>query len=397
MALLDLEPYDADEERRRLAAAPAPGPFGETTPNRGSGEPTSGTPGTHVGPFTDPAAPPSGSRFSADQWEGYRKEAADAGISSAWFDDFIARNPDDPNRATEAYRNWTDHRPYDSQSGNPNEQAQNRTADARYGAAPGRGVFLPGATGGGGGGGVMPQGPAGINSGPFSSPPFGASTTYAGGAFDDPATNFAEQFALERFGQRTNPPEGSGTAMYESFAKEFASLLKADPFTDTEEAAMRVQAFDQLEQDKQAELRQKSQELASRGMTEGSGVYISEMNRIRDKWDKHKATTENTLLTTAIGERQRRLTQSFSVLASLAASENGRMDAALALALMPLQLQDQAFNRLVTATNLGGNSSQITNSLMQLLTVATDNQRYNDQDRAAAMAAIGEYLGGLLG
>jgi hypothetical protein len=34
---------------------------------------------------------------------------------------------------------------------------------------------------------------------------------------------------------------------------------------------------------------------------------------------------------------------------------------------------------------------------MQLLTVATNNQRYNDQQRQAALDAIGQYLGGLMG
>lgn len=215
--------------------------------------------------------------------------------------------------------------------------------------------------------------------------------------FSDPAQQFVEDTAMTRYEQRTNPPQGSGTQLYESFAKEFASLLQGDVFSDAEEAALKTKAFDQLEQNKQSEMRQKAEELARRRISQQSGVYISEMNRIRDKWDKHKAAAQNDLTTQAIGERQRRLTQSLSVLASLSASEEGRLDAAMALAMIPLQLQQQAFQNNVTAAGLGGDLSGVTQGLYQLLSMANDNARYDDATRAGAYAGIGEWLGSLFG
>lgn len=231
---------------------------------------------------------------------------------------------------------------------------------------------------------TAPTGAQGQAGGPFPS-----------GEFDDPASHFAETEAAKRYGQRTNPAANSGVALYESFAKEFANSLKGDVFSDQEEAAMRARSFDQLEQHKREEMRQKEVELAQRRIPKTSGVFISEMNRIRDKWDKLKASNENELLTNAVSERQRRLTQAFSVLGSLAASEEGRADAALALAMIPLQLQDAAFNRLNTSIAQGGSLAATTQQLTQLLGIATNSQQYNDQQRSAALGSIGEWLGGL--
>lgn len=211
--------------------------------------------------------------------------------------------------------------------------------------------------------------------------------------FDDPAQDFVTDYARERFDQRTNPAPGSGTALYEQWAKDFASLLQGDVFSDQEEAALRARMFGQLEQSKTREIEAKKQELAQRRISDKSGVYISEMNRIGDKYSKLRAANENELLTTAIGERQRRMTQSLSVLASLAASEEGRLDAAMALAMIPLQLQDQSFQRLVTASNMGGDLSGITNSLMQLLQMSTNNRLYDEDQQSAALAALGQYFG----
>lgn len=241
---------------------------------------------------------------------------------------------------------------------------------------------------------TTPSAGGGASGGPSSGT--AARGPFPSNLFDDPATHFAETAAANRYDQRTNPAPGSGVALYEQFAKDFATSLKGDVFSDQEEAALRAQAFDQLEQHKREEMRQKDVELGQRRIPKTSGVYISEMNRIRDKWDKLKAANENELLTTAVSERQRRLTQAFSVLGSLASSEEGRADAALALAMIPLQLQDQAFNRLNSAVAQGGSLASTTQQLTQLLGIATNSQQYNDQQRSAALGSIGEWLGGLI-
>lgn len=228
-------------------------------------------------------------------------------------------------------------------------------------------------------------------------PQQGTAGPFPSGTFDNRPSDFVEGYARDRFTQRTTPAQGSGAARYESWAKEFSSLLQGDVFSDQEEAAMRARMFDQLEQQKQREKEAKRVELSARRITDKSGVFISEMNRIEDKYDKLRASNENELLVTAIGERQRRMTQSLTVLASLAASEEGRMDAALALAMIPLQLQDQAFQRLVTASGMGGDLSGITGSLMQLLTMATNTRLYNEGQQSAALGALGEYFGSYWG
>lgn len=226
-----------------------------------------------------------------------------------------------------------------------------------------------------------PVPPPAPRTGPFPAP------------FDDPASRFVTDVASRRFDQRMNPAAGSGTALFETFAKEFATLLQGEPFTDSQEAALRTKAFEQVEQLRRNEIEQKKTDLMRRRISQNSGIWISEMNRIDDKYDRMRAQSENELLVTAIGERQRRLTQALGVLGNLAASEEGRMDAALALSMIPLQLQDQAFQRLMMASNMGGDLSGVTNSLMGLLNMATNSRLYNEQQQSNALTALGQYFG----
>ena len=249
----------------------------------------------------------------------------------------------------------------------------------------------PGGTPGPGIASTEPGGPA-ANS---SLIPRYTGPTYRGGAFDDPASNFAEQYALHRFGERTSPGADSGTGLYESFARRFAEMLQAPPFTSSQEAALKAKAFDQLEQSKMNELRTKAEELSRRRIPPSSGVYISEMNRIRDKWDRLKASNQNVLMTDAIGEHQRRLTQALQVLGSLAGSENQRLDAALALSMVPYNLQSAAYDRLANASGLGGAGGS--GDLMQLLQLAMEQGRYDQQGQSASLGALMEVLGSLFG
>jgi hypothetical protein len=229
-------------------------------------------------------------------------------------------------------------------------------------------------------------------SGPYQS---GFSSPYGSGSqYDDPASMLAEQYAMHRLGQRTNPDPNSGTGLYETFAKHFSELLQKPVFSDAEEHALKVKAFDQLESMKSTEMQQKADELGRRRIPPSSGVYLSEMNRIRDKWDKLAAGNQNELTTSAIGERQRRLTQALSVLAQLQGSEEGRFDAGLALSMVPLGMQNAAFGRLVNATNLGsGGAASSTSGLLQLLNLVQQQSNFNTAGQSASLGNLMEVLG----
>lgn len=227
-------------------------------------------------------------------------------------------------------------------------------------------------------------GSSGGSAGPFSSP-YGSGSQY-----DDPASMLAEQYALKRLSQVTNPEDGSGQKLYEDFAKHLSDLLQGPVYSDDQEAALRTQAFDQLEQSRQAELRQTADTLGARNIPPSSGVYMSSMKQVNDKWDKLKAANTNTLAVNGINQRQQNLTQALSVLQQLAATQGQRLDAGTVLSQIPLNLQSDAFNRLVGATNLGGSGS--TGGLMSLLQTITSQNQFNTGNESAALQNLMEFL-----
>lgn len=229
-----------------------------------------------------------------------------------------------------------------------------------------------------------PSSSGGSSTGPFSSP------YPSGSQYDDPASMLAEQYALKRLSQVTNPEDGSGQKLYEDFAKQLSDILQGPVYSDDQEAALKTQAFDQLEQSRQAELRQTADTLGARNIPPSSGVYISTMKSVNDKWDKLKAQNTNTLAVNGINQRQQNLTQALSTLQQLAATQGQRLDAGTILSQIPLNLQNDAFNRLTTATNLGGSGS--TSGAMQLLQTIMQQNQFNSGTQSQAMAALAEFL-----
>jgi hypothetical protein len=143
-------------------------------------EPQWNMPGEHVGgPVGEPvdASQPQGqvidrepvnhpaSRFTADQQAGYVEQAKEYGADDSWIQDFLGRNNDDWNRLGEAFLP-TSHRPYDSQTQDPWQLAQNKAADKASGSPLGSwwgGGGDPlkafgGGSGSGSGGGFGPSG-----------------------------------------------------------------------------------------------------------------------------------------------------------------------------------------------------------------------------------------------
>lgn len=272
----------------------------------------------------------------------------------------------------------TGHRPFDSQDTSAPAQAGNRAADVRIGRTP-LPSWYPGASSGAG---AAPPRTSRVSTGPFGA-----------GSYDDPAYGLAEDFALRRFEDRVIPPRGSGAGLYEDYARRFASSLEGGPFSEQEEQVLRTRMFDQLEQRKQAEQRQRREELAARGIPETSGIFLSEMNRVRDKWDRLAAQGETELASSAIGERQRRLTQALSVLGGLAGYEDSRFREALNLSQVPVLLQQRSFDNLLRAAAPGGDPADVVGSLLRVLGLETERDAYNTAGRSAALGNLMTLIG----
>lgn len=266
----------------------------------------------------------------------------------------------------------TSHRPYDSQTTNPAQQAAIRQADV----AAGRGVMDSAALAAMGAGGSG-------STGPFVS------------SYDDPAYALAEEFALKRLQDRMQPPAGSGTAAFEDYARQFADALQEGPFSDQEEAALRVSAFDQLNRRRQAEKDRKAEELAARGIVPKSGVWDWHMKAIDDKWDSHIAQNENQLQLYTINERQRRATQALNVYGALAGSEDARMREAFQLSQVPVLLQNQSFNNLLRAVIAGGDAGSIFSGALSLANLLESQRQFDAVGQENLWGNIGLLMAGI--
>jgi hypothetical protein len=395
MAYREPDPYD---DRDPYDVAPDPSDGDSTvdlmpapTPNRGTDAPTFSTPGEHVGTATQPA-PVSGSRFTADQWSAYRTQAEEAGAPAGWFDDFIRRNPDDPNRAAEAYSLPTDHRPYDSQSSNPYEQQQNAAADLRYrlpgqpGGAPSFGAPRPlsFATSGASGGSAW--------SGGTQAP----QSEYGAPQFDDPASRMIEDYALNRFNQRTNPDPNSGTARFEQLARDLIDTLGGPVYSAADEAVIKGQAIDTIMRDRDQTKQRWLEEISRRGFAPSSGPALEGLQRIDEQFNTLKTTVDAQFARDAIERTRAQRTERLGVAGKLAGSEEGRLTEALTYASVPKQLSDNAFQQNLQLVGAGGNPGSMLQNALSIYQTVANNNRIDEAERNATLEGIFEYVVNLL-
>lgn len=225
---------------------------------------------------------------------------------------------------------------------------------------------------------------------PATSVPIQANTSPQ---FTDPSQQLIESTALNRLQQLNNPEPNSGQAMYEAFAKQLVDQLKGPAYSPSDQAALKAQAFDSLEQDRTATHQRLMEELSRRGIPPSSGIALSAFQDVDRHYDQLRAQVTNQLAVKAIDLTRSNQTQALDVLGGLAGTQNQRLNQALDVSRIPYNLGTDAFNQLNTAVNAGGNPSQNVTTAIQLATAVANAQNLSAQQRAQYLQQLFSVIG----
>lgn len=184
------------------------------------------------------------------------------------------------------------------------------------------------------------------------------------GFFDDPIGSWFSQMVGGVIGQLGQPRELPGE-VNESYnilkqltqqrgggAPDLSELrdhtrsrvaqLQAEPFSQTEEAAQRVKAFDNLERSRAVAIQQVRERLAAQGHDPSSGTVEAAIQQVNQSFDGLRAGNENSLLLNNIDERQRRKSEAMTIEQQLA-------DRMLSASSIDEQSRSSAGNRSIAA------------------------------------------------
>ena len=281
---------------------------------------------------------------------------------------------------------------------------------------------------------------------------FGANGFNMGGSiFSDPAASPLLNFAQQRVGQLTAPVYDPSMEAFVQAAQQIAQQLQTpyvnpqtaptvqllqqilkdvsgEPFTDSESAALRAEAFDQLEQDRTTALDRELARMAFLGHGKGSGTIVEGQNRINRGYDANRAAQQRALTIAGIDQRNQNRTtaaevgqllreitgqeaamneargsQAVSALqavsgarASQRAEQEARLDKALSLLSLPVQLSDQRLQTALQVLGMAGGSSNPTSIFSALSNLANQTQANNlaqQQSNAGFWASLGQMIG----
>lgn len=213
--------------------------------------------------------------------------------------------------------------------------------------------------------------------------------------FTDPGQQLVESTALSRLQQLQNPDPNSGTAIYEQYAKQLMATLQQAPYTSGDEATIKAGAFNSIEADRTATKQRWLEELSRRGILPSSGVALDGLNKIENQFNQLRATVDNSFAQNAITTARNNRLQALDVAGSLAGSENNRLDAALNVSRIPYNLSTDAFNQNIAAVQAGGSPQANVQSALSLMTATQNSQTLSSANKAQALQALFDYIGGL--
>lgn len=176
--------------------------------------------------------------------------------------------------------------------------------------------------------------------------PFGASTTNSDpfSMFDDPATNllmqtikkqmssYSQPVTLDRDtagvldylrGQMGGGPAIAGNGLLGDFigeGRKRIAELNQEPFSASEEEALKTKTKDQLTVDRDSQRKLAEQDIARRGMDDSSGVLDERYKDIDRAYTTADAKSANDLMLYIAGERQSRKDKAAGIAQSLASA-----------------------------------------------------------------------------
>lgn len=268
---------------------------------------------------------------------------------------------------------------------------------------------------------------------------FGGRTTPSGSTsggsgfqpnFDSPGAALLERYAMDRFGQRTNPDPNSGTARFEAYLRSLQESLQAPSrfesavpgevdrlngpvYSDQQTSQLKARVYDDLEVQRQQTKQRWLQEISRRGFEPSSGVALEGLLKIDEQFGQMRTVADREFAVNAIGLTEQRRAQAMELLQALAGaersrrsetggafsdlmeSEESRLRDAGVYASMPLELEDRAFGLNERAVGAAGNpSTSLMNALSLYNTLARDRQ-IDQARRDASLEAIFETIAGL--
>jgi hypothetical protein len=211
--------------------------------------------------------------------------------------------------------------------------------------------------------------------------------------FSDPASRLLEDYAMDRFQQRQNPDPNSGTALFESYARQLIDTLKQPVNSPQDEAILKGKAVDGIERERAATKQRWIEEISRRGLSPRDGPYLDGLMRIDEYFNQARNTFETEFAKDAIQQTRQQRFQVLDTAGQLAGSEEGRLREAGTYAAIPKQIQDNSFQQGLQLVGAGGSPQSVLNSLMQLQQMNQNQSAYDSQRKAALSSGLLQYLG----
>lgn len=297
-----------------------------------------------------------------------------SGVTREQAEDFLRRNPGDEARLASAFQS-TSHRTQDSQSG----QYDTRT----YQPLPGTQAALTAAQN------------AGRTNFNFNAP---------GDQFDDPYTKSLEDLLKQQLASLQQPQTNPALDNLLKFLNtQFAEKSQNPGYTTAEQALLRTQALDPIEQDRSAALRRSQERISERGFLPSSGLAELQDQQIDLGYDQLRGAAQRDLGINAINRRDQNLAQALT-LGQLAgvqipqlqrAEDQSRRNEAVQLASLLYQLPRNAMNDSLAVLNGSPSSNDLFSQAIQLMSAQENQRRYDQQQQQAFWESIGQALSGI--
>jgi hypothetical protein len=212
-----------------------------------------------------------------------------------------------------------------------------------------------------------------------------------GAQFDDAYSSFLESIAKAQMGEvRSNPALDQLTSFLHS---RFGELSQSPGYSPAEMAMLRTQAFEPLEDYRNASKRRAVERAGARGMLPSSGLHELDMRDIETSADRTRTQLDRDFSINAINRRDQDLNQAQSVAQLLGLTiPQGQRNEELGLANLLYQMPRTAMQDAMSIINGSPSSGDALQQALMLLNAQRSQQQYSDQRSMAAFSAIGALL-----
>lgn len=212
--------------------------------------------------------------------------------------------------------------------------------------------------------------------------------------FDDPYTKNLESIAQNQMGEVRNNP-GLNSLMAE-LTKQFQQLSSAPGFSPDELSLLNTQAFEPIEQGRQAAQQHSLERTAARGFLPSSGLAELDSRSVDKGYDQMRAAAGRDLGIKAIDQRRADLSRAIQLGQQLGITiPSGQRSEELNLANLLYQLPRNALNDSLAVLGRTPSSNDLFSQLLQLSQNNRYGQQVTDQQNSELASALGSLFGGI--